>query len=603
MAQREIDMDTTTKPVVDTTKHTIFIGLNSGLKTGDQVTYDAELGTSGNAAIGNLTDGHQYYVNVAEDGTATLYNSKDDAENGTNKINIGSGGAGTEQKLEFDGLPFTDGSINLKSVAFNPTGTVTLLDLGEGTGLHTGDAVEYDAKGGAAITNLPSGKTYYIIELGDGDFQLAASADDARSGKAIAISGSGNTNQRLIDQSDSFITTAKSGAGGGKVGVAGSVAVNVVNADTEAVVGRTPGVAGPSTASLTVNGDVSIAAAVDMSNDFEATPSDGGGKGEKVGVGASVGINVVNNTVNAEFTDGATWAGTAGLFSVTATSGDAVFTHAKNGASGGTAAIGVGASVAVINDTVTAYVGTGDAISATGDVTVSATHTGAFKNQADAEANSDSVAIGASVAVDVVNDSITAEVARGISTSGGGFTLTANTTASSDAEAVAATGGEKKDDLQEQNSKSGKSGADGQVDHQVNDNSTTSSSSTSNLPSAKDSASSGNSRSEFGVRRRRRRSWYRRGRWCQRPERHQHCANHQLRFGLRQQGGKSGIAVAGQFHGQRRRHRRQSEQQQQRQHRCRRRAERRQFDEQGLCRQQRLVEWQRHHDRRDHARR
>ena len=75
------------------------------------------------------------------------------------------------------------------------------------------------------------------------------------------------------------------------------VAVNVVIMDAEAVVGRTPDpdVApkdATSTASVTITGghDVTLGAATNMSNQARALPSDGGGKGSNVGVGASVAV-------------------------------------------------------------------------------------------------------------------------------------------------------------------------------------------------------------------------------------------------------------------------------------------------------------------------
>src|SRR3989442_2448589 len=93
--------------------------------------------------------------------------------------------------------------------------------------------------------------------------------------------------------------------------------VNVVINDTEAVVGRTPGVAGPSTASVAITGggNVAVAAASDESNQSRALPSDGGGKGSNVGVGASVPVNVPINTVNGEVADGTTGRGQAGTVS------------------------------------------------------------------------------------------------------------------------------------------------------------------------------------------------------------------------------------------------------------------------------------------------
>src|SRR5439155_1221456 len=101
-------------------------------------------------------------------------------------------------------------------------------------------------------------------------------------------------------------------------------------------------------------GNVAVAAASDESNQSRALPSDGGGKGSNVGVGASVAVNVPINTVNAEIADGTSWSGTAGTFSVSANSGDFALTHGENGATGSDA-IGIGVAGLVAQATVSAY--------------------------------------------------------------------------------------------------------------------------------------------------------------------------------------------------------------------------------------------------------
>src|SRR5207245_6042093 len=215
MGDREVDMDTATPPIVDTAKDTVFLGLDAGLKTGDQVQYDAE----GNTAIGGLTSLNSYFVNVQDNGTVKLYDTKDHAKDGgsTGLVNLTSGATGTEHKFnKYISVSGTDVPNPLDNVKFNPTGTVRVLDLGGDTGLRTGDAVKYDAHGGSAIGGLTSGNTYYVVELGDGKFQLAASVKDAHAGKAILLTSAGNDNQKLVDQTDSFITQATSGGGGGK---------------------------------------------------------------------------------------------------------------------------------------------------------------------------------------------------------------------------------------------------------------------------------------------------------------------------------------------------------------------------------------------------
>ncbi len=490
-AARNVAMPMTTLPVVDTTANTIFLGLDSGLTTGEEVTYHANGGT----AIGGLSDGTQYYVADMGGGKFSLFNSASDAQNDTNAIALTSTGSG-DQNFTTSGVEGT--GLLASTINFQPAGTVNVLNLGNDSGLRTGDAVTYDAEGGSAVGGLTSGDTYYVIELGGGLFQLAATRDDAEAGNAIALTSAGNANQILIDQSDSFITEATSGAGGGKIGVAGSVTVNIVTNNTEALVGLSPSDTAPSTASITITGggDVAVAAAGDESNLSQAAPSAGGGSGSSVGVGASVAVNVVTNTITAEIADGTAWSGTAGTFSVGAAFADSAITHGENGASANSGAgVGIGAAVAVVQDTATADVGTGDAISATGDVSITTTYTGAFETLTDATAAGGNVGVGASVSVAVIIENASAGLARGLTTTGGTLTVASLTTMASMADATASVQGVSSSDSQ-QDGKNGSTGADGQADHQLNDNpdvTQADGSADTSLPSASGNVSSANS--------------------------------------------------------------------------------------------------------------
>ena len=352
----------------------------------------------------------------------------------------------------------------------DPTTPVRLLDMSDGH-LHTGDAVKYDNGGGASIGGLTSGSTYYLIQVADGKFQLAATHDDAEEGKAITLTSAGNKQQKLIDNENTSHTDATSGGGGGKIGVAGSVAVNVVDNDVEASVGR----GGTSAITITGNGDVTISATNTSEAFSRALPAAGGASGKSVGVGASVAINVLSNTALARITDGTTITGSAGKFTMSAASDNFGFTHGENGASSGSVAVGVGVAVLVVHDNTNVYLGTGADIVATGNVSLTAAHTGEYKTTTDASAAGQSVGVGASVSVGVVIDDTSVQVARGVSTSNGALTANSTSTVSSNVQATATSSGEDKTDSQNSTSKNdgSKTGADGQADHAINDNSTT----------------------------------------------------------------------------------------------------------------------------------
>jgi hypothetical protein len=479
MGQRTIPLATTSVPVVNTTTDTIFLGMGTGLTTGTEVKYNAMSGT----AIGGLTDGNNYYVNNQGNGTFTLYNSAANAMAGgvTGRFNLTStGGAGTQEftQSEFEGLV-------TNNFTFNPTGNVTLLT---GLGLHTGDAITYNNGSGTNMGGLSSGTQYYVIDLTGGNYQLASSLDNALAGTAITLGAAGSSSsQSFVDNTDNFRADATSGASGGNIGVSVSVGVNDVSNNTSASVGDSAALAAPKV-TISGGGAVNVTASSFEQNFARALPSAGGASGSSVGVGGSVGVNVVSNTTIATIIDGTTWAGSAGAVTVTAASSDTMFTHGENGASGGSAAIGIGAAVAVVSDTTTAYVGTGSAISAAGNVTIKASDTGVFETTTNANAAGSSVAVGASVSVAVVNENVRAQTARSITTTSGTMSIMAITSIEDQTLATASTGGESSSDSQ-QNS-NGKSGADGQADKQLNGNSDTSGSS---LPSSSSSVSGANS--------------------------------------------------------------------------------------------------------------
>ena len=97
-----------------------------------------------------------------------------------------------------------------------------------------------------------------------------------------------------------FSAHATSGAGGSSVGVAGSIAVNIVVADTIAdIEAPTP---------VVVNGNVSLIATSSLTNEAAAEAKQESG-GNTSGIGASVALNVVNDTTRAGLADGSVLTG------------------------------------------------------------------------------------------------------------------------------------------------------------------------------------------------------------------------------------------------------------------------------------------------------
>src|SRR5262249_44010693 len=127
---------------------------------------------------------------------------------------------------------------------------------------------------------------------------------------------------------NTFTATATSGAAGTDVGVAGSFAFNYVptNESKALIQGGASVDAG--------GGDVTIDAKNTSTATATALPAGHGVTGAKLGVGASVALNVLpKNTADAEAQDSSALTN-AGAVTVSATGTHRVTTNASNGASG-----------------------------------------------------------------------------------------------------------------------------------------------------------------------------------------------------------------------------------------------------------------------------
>ena len=248
-------------------------------------------------------------------------------------------------------------------------------------------------------------------------------------------------NQATGADTDTFEVSATSGAGGSKVGIAGSVALNIVTLDTTARIAGGANVdAGAGASSITAANDVDATAT--------AAPSDEGVTGGKVGVGASFAMNLLTTTTTAELQDGATMTAGSGL-NVEATSGLDTTTEASAGAAGGIA-VDASVALALLNQTTTARIGTGNTLNmGAGAVRVAATNTGANTATSTGENKSGKVGVGASASVILGNGAsggallntseTTATLARSVNA--GSLTINASANRTYDANATATAGG------------------------------------------------------------------------------------------------------------------------------------------------------------------
>ncbi|MBW6494216.1 MAG: LEPR-XLL domain-containing protein, partial [Burkholderiaceae bacterium] len=439
MAEREIKIKPLLEQVVNVDDDTIFIGFGSELYTGDAVTYKKGAFGNTNTVIAGLEDDKEYFVVVVGEGRIKLSDSADHARAGTDIIDLKPGATGTGHRLEPGFLKFAD------DIVFDPAGNVVLLEAGADNGFQTGEAVVYVSAAGSSdnIGDLVDGSTYYVILLSEGRMLLAATRDDALAGKPITLADAGTgTDHRLIDSTHSFNALAKSGASGGKIGVAGSVAISIANLDTEA-----RAVAG-STVNITGTGDVWIAATSDTASKVLAEPTGPAG-GTTLGVGASFGLNIVGNTALAEVEDGVafTTSATSGNTTLVANSDNTMSTAALAGANSaeGTAVSGA-VAIAISDHDVAARLGAGTDLTTSGALSVTASHTNLLDTKADGAAGGKGVGVGVAIGVVVAIDTTEASV-DGTIVAPSGATVEASSTVKSVNEAQAsAKGAEQKED-------------------------------------------------------------------------------------------------------------------------------------------------------------
>jgi len=224
MAIQEIDVAAVDRKTVVVADNTIFVGAQEELKTGEEVVYK----NGGGDNIGALTDGTTYFVIKGDKGLIKLAATASDAADGT-AIDLTSQGSGTAHVLERTGND---------NITFDPAKSRFEIDLDQPQGLATGEAVVYSNGGGDNIGGLTDGTTYFAIVEGDGLLRLGETRDKALKNEAIELTSVGTgSDHKITSDSHAAVATAKSGAGGGKIGVAGSVAINVAQGDTTAMLG------------------------------------------------------------------------------------------------------------------------------------------------------------------------------------------------------------------------------------------------------------------------------------------------------------------------------------------------------------------------------
>ncbi|HEY8729131.1 MAG TPA: hypothetical protein VIL94_06075, partial [Acidothermaceae bacterium] len=309
----------------------------------------------------------------------------------------------------------------------------------------------------------------------------------ADGGVTVEAQGPGSGNS-------SFTSHATSGAGGSSVGVAGSIAVTVLTSNTTALV-KTP-------APVAVTGDVTLTS---KSNNSSGAIADAkqSSDGKTSGIGASVSVNVVNDTTRAGLADGSVLTGAKNL-KLTAAGTDAMNTKADGGASAGSGSFAISAQVAIAisNVTTSASVGTGSDLTLTGALTAHATQSASTTTTASGSTTGGNAGIGLSLALLVANHLVDSRLHRNLAASTAA-TFGADGASANDTESKASSAGapEKTGTGDSDNSTDG-SGKDlnGKADGNLDLGNSTSKEATksSDNPSGSDSGSSSTPKAKSG---------------------------------------------------------------------------------------------------------
>ena len=253
------------------------------------------------------------------------------------------------------------------------------------------------------------------------------------SGATVTADGATLEAVMTDDGTNTLSASATSGAGGGAVGIAGSVAIEIENIQT------TARMAGTLTAG---SGDVAITATSDSETTTDALPEGAGVSGVgSVGIGASVAVTIIDDTTTAELTG--TLSGGHDL-ALAASTTHLATTHAKTGASGGKVAVVPSVAIAISDITTTAHVSSGTDLVITGSFSATADQTASAETTAEGDAQGKSAAIGVSLALTIANHIVEARLSRNL-TAAGAVTLAANGSSETSATAKASAAGAPED--------------------------------------------------------------------------------------------------------------------------------------------------------------
>ncbi|TWH39301.1 beta strand repeat-containing protein [Dulcicalothrix desertica] len=236
------------------------------------------------------------------------------------------------------------------------------------------------------------------------------------------------------DGFSNFTAQATAGAGASNVGVAGAFALNAIGENSSIALIKSGAIVDAG------GGDVNFIAENKTNSvtlaEAEVEAVEGGKS--KVGVGASIAIDVEQNRAEASLQDNSTLIN-AGKLTLAATSDNSSETSVKAGSAGDISVSPAVALTIVSNDTL-ARIGTGGTLTV-GSLDAVAKHSGNTSTTADAAAAGSTVGVGAALSLNIVDDTTIATTARNITSTVGDISFGAYAYAATGATAKAGAAG------------------------------------------------------------------------------------------------------------------------------------------------------------------
>ncbi|MDH5206093.1 MAG: hypothetical protein OEW36_10580, partial [Hylemonella sp.] len=269
-----VKFDPTATGVVDFDNETLKVGKASGLKTGDAVAYRSNGGTG----IEGLSDGGRYYVRLVGEDKVALYDTqahaKADASDTTGRVNLldSPAAAGTTHSLDSgpDGtgvgiavavnVGLVDNQATLGNGILSSGGLLVEATMADVDGDRTHSFLAQATSGASAGDTGVAGALAVNVGLSDARASVADSADLTLTGELRLRA------ENRAENSARASSLAESHSG---VGVGASIAVNVGETDTRALLGD----------GVTASGVVNLALEAESANQMLTTGA-GGAKGD-----------------------------------------------------------------------------------------------------------------------------------------------------------------------------------------------------------------------------------------------------------------------------------------------------------------------------------